>query len=252
MKLKPRAKRDEDIWKPLRTSLSMNTEPYLEMHTVEFDNVYTSTGEVKPPELCMATVPAHVARLCKDSSGDNVKLTKSLLNTEPVPHLTAFMFPTLYFKVTGISKSALTQLDRHGVGVVYMQGSGRTRVRAQYVYPTYHYIKDKEMVTQLLQEDEHDRKYTNERYLARREFFKQNIKGHLEDCRRMLPIDFAAESWIVCNATALRNIFIHRLDKSAEWEVRRVVWLIWDLCIQKYPQFFEDLVTFNNLGDLNG
>lgn len=64
-------------------------------------------------------IPGYAARMSHGSTGDaeaNVKLTKKLLSFNPA-HKTPFEFMQWIFKITGISKSCLTQMDRNRVGV---------------------------------------------------------------------------------------------------------------------------------------
>jgi thymidylate synthase (FAD) len=60
--------------------------------------------------------------------------------------------------------------------------------------------------------------------------------------RRLMPVGWSTSAYMYVNARSLRHFFGLRLDKSAEWEIRRLAYLLFNDVMAKAPTLFEDLL----------
>lgn len=222
-----------DPWAYLRKDLYKNVEPSVELlgHTV-----LKLSGVAIPPDA----VPGHTARMSYQSEGtieDDVRLTKSLLGRTPVAHTGPFENFQWVFKITGISKSCLTQFDRHRIGVGFVQMSGRfmDRNKTGFVYNLYDYFDEIDARAALLSDSDHYEE-SMKRYNQLREW-----KATKQDARKNLPVAMASGTVVNLNTVSIRNFFNLRLDKHAEWEIRRMAKLMFDKCDAIAPAHFFDM-----------
>lgn len=231
-----RYKEVKDPWVYLRQDLYKNVEPDVELvgHTSIWDT--EEVNAIHPDRI-----PGYIARMSHQSEGtkvDDVRLTKSLLNMKPVPHTTPFEFMVWVFKITGVSKSCLTQFDRHRIAsFVQMSKRYMDANKTGFVYNTYDYIKDEHRVRLLLEEFSLLNKTVSEMYNRHRE-----LGSTKEDARKAYPINMSTGTYVIMNTVSIRNFFNLRLDKHAEWEIRRMAKLMWDKCVSKAPAHFQDLI----------
>ena len=62
-----------------------------------------------------------------------------------------------------------------------------------------------------------------------------------------MPVSVSTERQWWINARALRDFFRLRLDLAAEWEIRRLAYMLLDLVYMLTPSLFEDIYEkFNN------
>lgn len=204
---------------------------------VEFVGSTVMVGEghrqIMPNEI-----PGYVARMSHDSKGtpeDNVRLTKKLLTFSP-PHATPFEFMQWVFKITGVSKSCLTQFDRNRIGIGFVQMSGRymdSRERG-FVYTAFEYKPWEEALTGLLFEKE-----ANEDNIRRYETARDILKFTKQDARKRMPMAMATGTYVHMNSRSLKTFFNERLRPSAEWEIRRCAQMIFDIVYSIAPAHFE-------------
>jgi thymidylate synthase (FAD) len=224
-----------DPWARLRKGLYKNVEPSVELigHTILTD----PDGLRISPDA----IPGYTARMSYQSKGtaeDDVRLTKSLLTRTPVAHTGPFENFQWVFKITGISKSCLTQFDRHRIGVGFVQMSGRfmDRNKTGFVYNLYDYITAEEKAANMLSRDSFHYQSCISLYNEIRE-----RGGTKQDARKALPVSMATGTIVNLNTVSIRNFFNLRLDKHAEWEIRRMAKLMLDLCDAIAPAHFFDM-----------
>lgn len=199
------------------------------------------TEKIEPDE-----VPGYTARMSHQSEGTksaNIKLTKSLLNMKPVPHTGPFENFQWVWRITGISKSCLTQFDRHRIGIGFVQMSSRyiDKSDSGFVYNEYDYLSKEERKA-VLEVDSAFNKMISKQYESHR-----SIGVTKQDARKLLPVSFATGAIVNMNSQSMRNFFKLRLDKHAEWEIRRMANAMYRKAIQVAPAHFKDI----NLGERN-
>ena len=221
-----------DKWKHLRKNLFLTVEP--EVKLVAITQPY---GEYK--ELCTTeTLPAFTARASHESKGtkeDDIRLNKTLIKLD---HDTPLQAVEYVFHVSGITKSLQAQWTRHKIGVGWTFRSTRYVPASQnyFVYNTYNYINDEEKVRELLKIDEAIAKKAIELFEKR-----ITLGATKQDARKIMPVFWTTSCYFYVNARALRHLFKLRLTKAAEWEIRRMVSIMFDICMQFTPSLFEDL-----------
>jgi len=222
-----------DKWGHLRDGLFRAVEP-----AVELVAITQPIGKWK--ELCDSeSLPGFTARQSHESKGtyeDDLRLNRDLIKWE---HTTPFQAVEYVFNVTGTSKSVQAQWTRHKIGIGWIYRSTRY-VEAggnRFVYCTYDYIQEEETVKKLLAIDEETAKRAIQAYDE-----KRKLGASKEDSRKIMPVEFATDCYYFTNARALRHLFKLRLAKHAEWEIRRMVSLMFDVCIEHTPSHFEDFI----------
>lgn len=249
-----------DKWKHLRTNLYQNTEIDVKLvgstflfpseyeHMEVLQNNVSYFGSAISPNR----IPGYIARKSYESEptaeGD-IRLTKNLITSEPKPHTVPFEFMTWIFEIDGISKSSLTQMDRHRMAS-FIQQSGRWMDRAEckFVYDSYYEVDDEALVKQWYAEDEAEVQrclveYTARKkrtYVIQKEGVAEIVKYKRQSARRKLTLDFATGTMLAINTLSLRNLLELRMDyKHAEWEIARAAKLMYDKVMTVAPaQFF--------------
>jgi len=226
-----------DRWRHLREGLFRAVEPSVEL--VAITQPVNKWKNLCTPE----TLPGFTARQSHESKGtmqDDIRLNKDLIRWD---HTTPFQSVEFVFNVTGTTKSLQAQWTRHKIGVGWIYRSTRyvSAGGNNFVYCTYDYIDDEETVKKLLVIDEE---------VAKRavEIFEKKISlgASKEDARKIMPVFFATNCYFFANARALRHLFKLRLAKNAEWEIRRMARMMFDVCMEWTPSFFEDLKDLRN------
>lgn len=221
-----------DRWKHLRRNLFRNIEPKIELVLMS-----EPQGRFKKL-LTTETAPGYTARASHESKGttkDDIRLNKFLIKKAHKTPLEAVAFT---FHVNGITKSLQTQWVRHRIGVGWTYRSTRhvPADRNEFVYCTYDYISDKSKVIALLKEDEESAEEAIERFKRKRE-----LGATKQDSRKIMPVFWNTLCYFYCNASSLRYLFSLRLEKDAEWEIRRMSRIMWKIVIKETPSLFEDL-----------
>lgn len=223
-----------DRWAYLRRGLFRNVEPQVELAAVT-----QPVGRFK--DLCTTeSLSAFTSRVCWESRGGDIEkditLNRNLIKRG---HTTPLQAVEYVFYIDGTTKTLQAQWTRHKIGVGWVYRSTRYVPAEQnrFVYPAYDYIDDEEAVKSLLANDETHAKKAIEDYSLRKE-----LGASKEDSRRIMPVMFNTTCFFFTNARALRNIFILRLDKAAEWEIRRLCQMMLNIVLETTPSLFEDFV----------
>ncbi len=232
-----------DRWKELRKFMDLfrAVEPSVELIALTQPLKRLSSQGIKSE-----TIPAYTARHCwesydkynedpKNNYEQDKGLTKSLIKRE---HTTPLQAVNYVFDVLNTSKSLQAQWTRHKIGVGWSYRSTRF-VEASgnnFVYNTYDYIENKEDVMKLLRIDEEVAKRAVEIYGKKRE-----LKATKQDSRKIMPVEFATNCSFFANARALRHLFNLRLEKHAEWEIRRMAAMMLEEVMKYTPIIFEDI-----------
>lgn len=180
------------------------------------------------------TLPGRMARKSYSSKGDDEKLTKRLLKSDP-QHTTPFEFANWVFEIDGISRACMMQLDRHR-HASFVQFSSRyvNSTEQGYVYNLYSYMTPEEAESRLSRDSEHNERCENAYKTA-------IISGvNKQDARKLLPVSKATGTVMSMNSLALRNLFKLRLDKHAEWEIRRMTRMMYDIVKKIAPLHFDE------------
>lgn len=220
-----------DRWKDLRRSLFRNVEPLVEL-------VAITRPVGRFIELCNTeTLPGYTARASHESKGtqsDDLRLNQVLIKKV---HHTPLESVCFTFQVYGISKSLQNQWVRHRIGVGWTFRSTRfvSAGENNFVYCTYDYIDDSKKVRQLLVIDEEIAKKAIEAYDS-----KRILCATKQDSRKIMPVFWNTPCYFYCNARSLRYMFGLRLAKEAEWEIRRMNKLMFEIVIKEVPSLFED------------
>ena len=223
-----------DPWKEIRKGCFGNVEP-----SVELIAKTEPLGDFDIEEL-----PALSASISYGSEVKGIwgakKLNQQLIQKL---HLTPLESVSFNFLVSGISKACGAQLSRHRIGQGHVSLSRRyTKQKSSFIYPLFDYLEDEATVRHLYQVISD----TNRSALSSYKNLLDNDakKG---DARLVMPVSVSTERQWWINARALRDFFRLRLDLAAEWEIRRLAYMLLDLVYMLTPSLFEDIYEkFNN------
>jgi thymidylate synthase (FAD) len=234
-----------DPWKHLRAECFGNQEPEITLEAV------TSPVEVvmKPVNVeefwtNIETLPAWSAAISYGSreklAGANdkqISLNRKLIE---LGHHTPLESIQFNFHVTGISKACGAQLSRHRIGQGHVSSSRRFQSQGMaFVYPLLGYIKTEAEAKAALDIISEVNRQTFEVY----EKLRSDGKLHKEDARRIIPVASSQERIWWINARALRDFFRLRLPRDAEWEIRRLAIMVYNIVNPIAPSLFEDINT---------
>lgn len=231
----------KDPWKELRKNLFRNVEP-----NVELIAITQPLEKLSKQGIESGTIAAYTARHCWESSHkysenpkENNELDKELTkNLIKMGHDTPLQAINYVFDIEGVTKSLQAQWTRHKIGVGwsfrssrFVSGSSNT-----FVYNTYDYIEDEEKVKKLLELDEQ----TNKQAIT---VFDEKIKlgATKQDARKVMPVQFATHCSFFANARSIRHLLKLRLDKHAEWEIRRMSVMILEELMKINPEIYQDI-----------
>ena len=260
-------KRPEDRWKGLREELQLygNVEPEVTLEAVtlplvvrtgwqgkakyhadgerkwrenQFEEIEDIMGEVDWHKVEM--LPALSASVSYGSTDkiENdydrcVALNKSLISKH---HETPFESVMYNFHIKGLSKAAGAQLSRYRAGTGHISASRRFRTaEPQFVYPLLDSMEEVAARSALYELSVVYR----DSYAVYEQLRKRGLKK--EDSRMTIPVASAGERTMWINARSLRHVFQERLREDCESELRRLVWLIWDLVYSLAPSFYSDI-----------
>lgn len=142
------------------------------------------------------------------------------------------------FRILGASRAFTHQLVRHRIAS-YSQQSQRYVDEAEFNYIVPDDINADEKALAVYREH---MEMTRQAYMKLREL---GIKK--EDARFILPNALESQIVFSANFRELRSVFNLRLDKSAQWEIRRVCMEMLKIMQEKAPSVFGDYVI--NEGD---
>lgn len=220
-----------DKWKHLRKNLFRTVDPEIQLVAIT-----QPVGEYK--DLCTTeTLPAFTARASHESKGtkeDDIRLNKTLIK---LGHDTPLQAVEFVFFISGVTKSLQAQWTRHKIGVGWTFRSTRYIPAGTncFVYNTYDYIDEEEKVKELYKIDEAVAKQAIELFDK-----KITLGSTKQDARKIMPVLWATSCYFYVNARALRHLFKLRLAKAAEWEIRRMTTILFDICMKITPSLFED------------
>ncbi len=218
----------------MRKDLFRNEEPQIKLI-----GMTTPTEEMAEIGITPETLPAYTARQSHESEGtyeDDLKLNKKLISWGHHACLEAVQF--VYY-VTGVSKSLAGQWTRHRIGIGWTFRSTRY-VKANknmFIYPALEYLDSEETVRTVY--DVYDREHRRAMDVYE-ELKKLGVRN--QEMRRLMPVGWSTSAYMYVNARSLRHFFGLRLDKSAEWEIRRLAYMLFNDVMAKAPTLFEDLL----------
>ncbi len=137
------------------------------------------------------------------------------------------------FRILGASRAFTHQLVRHRIAS-YSQQSQRYVDEAEFNFIVPDDINASEKALAVYREHI---EYTRQAYIKLREL---GIKK--EDARFLLPNALESQIVFSANFRELRAVFNLRLDKSAQWEIRRVCMLMLKIMQEQAPSVFGDYV----------
>ena len=220
----------KDPWKILRAKLCFgNVEP-----SVELIAKTEPLGDIDIEEL-----PALSASVSYGSEIKGITAEKRLnCKLIEMGHLTPLESVSFNFHISGISKICGAQLSRHRIGQGHVSGSRRFRKQEpHFVYPLLNYIVDEGLAHTIYSIMSLSAKDSFERYSLWMP--SQGVKK--ADARYLIPASTATErNWFI-NARALRDFFRLRLAPDAEWEIRRLAFLVLSIVHMVTPSLFEDI-----------
>lgn len=220
-------------WKHLRQDLFRNEEP-----KITLVGITTPVDEAASLGVTPETLPAYTARQSHESEGtyeDDLRLNRKLVAWGHHTCLEAVQF---VYWVTGVSKSLAGQWTRHRIGIGWTFRSTRY-VKANkntFVYPALEYIDAEDQVLAIYRAYEREHRRSIEVYDELRAMGVRN-----QELRRLMPVGWATSAYVYVNARSLRHFFELRLDTSAEWEIRRLAYLMFNDVMDRTPSLFEDL-----------
>ena len=221
-------------WQYLRQDLFRNEEP-----KIKLIGLTTPTGEMASQGVTTETLPAYTARQSHESEGtheDDLRLNKKLITWGHQTCLEAVQF--VYY-VTGVSKSLAGQWTRHRIGIGWTFRSTRY-VKANknmFIYPALEYVDSEEQVKAVYQAYAREHRHSMEVYEELQALGVRN-----QELRRLMPVGWSTAAYVYVNARSLRHFFELRLEKSAEWEIRRLAYLMFNNVMSIAPTLFEDLI----------
>jgi thymidylate synthase (FAD) len=261
-----------DPWKDLREDCFGNVEPEVKLEGLTVPVAWNDlAGDSEAPgPLALQSgdridnreieiLPALAAGTSYGSreklEGDMERALKLNRNLIKLGHHTPLEAIQLNFHVSGISKACGAQISRHRVGQGHVSASRRFQAQGpRFVYPLLAYIKERQTAEAWLSWLSDVNRYAFERYLVMRGDADQaDLQQtpdtpapadeflHKEDARLAIPVSTATErSWWI-NARALRDFFRLRLAADAEWEIRRIAQMMFNIVYPMFPSLFEDL-----------
>ena len=232
-----------DPWKHLRKECFGNQEPdvILEAVTAPLELMKKRPDE-KEFWSEVEALPAWSAAM---SYGSREKLSESLvkkisLNRKLIQlgHHTPLESIQFNFHVIGISKACGAQLSRHRIGQGHVSSSRRFQAQGMsFVYPLLGYIKNEDEAAAALGVISDLNRQAFEIY----EKLREESRLHKEDARRVIPVASSQERVWWVNARALRDFFRLRLERDAEWEIRRLAIMVYNIVSHVAPSLFEDI-----------
>ena len=220
-------------WRELRQELFRNEEPL-----VKLVGMTAPTAEFAAAGITPETLPAYTGRQSHESAGtyeDDLSLNRKLIKWGHQTPLEAAQF---VFHVSGVSKSLAGQWTRHRIGIGWTFHSTRY-VKANkncFIYPALEYIDSEETVKEVYAVFEAEHKRVMEVYEKLSALGVRN-----QELRRLMPVGWSTSAYVYTNARSLRHFFGLRLENSAEWEIRRLAFLMFNNVMDQAPSLFEDM-----------
>lgn len=222
-----------DKWKHLRQGLFRNVDPEVELIASmqpepKYEKVFTTES-----------LPGFIARRSHESPSDfkgDIRRNRIMRKLE---HTTPSESVGFVLSVNGITKSLQNQWVRQRIGIAWVFRSTRfvPADQNEWVYNAYDYLDDENKVRYELSLDENCAKAAIEFYKGKRE---RGITK--EDSRKIMPVFWNTPCYFIANTQSLRHFFKLRLSQKAEWEIRRLAKIIFEIVYEKTPSLFEDFL----------
>ena len=157
---------------------------------------------------------------------DDVNLVRALIKQDHSP----IEFAWAMFRVSGISRACCDQLTRYRLASFAVQSQRYTNISDnEFIHP----VKVLELAGDSVMAMT---AYQTSLYQA---LIDRGIAK--EDARFYLGIGFSTDLCFACNFRELRHILKQRLDKHAQWEIRKLAKEIYNICADRWPWLVESL-----------
>lgn len=136
------------------------------------------------------------------------------------------------FRIGGVSRALTHQLVRHRIAS-YSQRSQRYVDEGEFDYVVPPMIRDNEKAMVIFKD-----------MMLRSEEAYKELRGlniQKQDARYVLPNATETRIIVTMNARSLRNLLSLRMKKDAQWEIRDLACMMFDLAYELAPQIFGDL-----------
>ncbi|MGD9818803.1 MAG: FAD-dependent thymidylate synthase [Desulfomonilaceae bacterium] len=234
-----------DPWKHLRKDCFGNQEPEVTLEAVtapielfekQIDNAQLWSSVETMPAWSAAISYGSREKLAGDRN-KQISLNRKLIE---LGHHTPLESIQFNFHVAGISKACGAQLSRHRIGQGHVSSSRRFQSQGMsFVYPLLAYIRNEAEAAAALKVISD----VNQKAFEVYEKLREEAKLHKEDARRIIPVASSQERIWWVNARALRDFFRLRLPRDAEWEIRRLAIMIFNIVNGVAPSLFEDVIV---------
>ncbi len=144
------------------------------------------------------------------------------------------------FRIEGVSRACTHQLVRHRIAS-YSQRSQRYVDEGEFDYVVPPSVEESEEARKEFEE-------TMDFLIGKYEKLKE-LGVAKEDARFVLPNACTTTIVVTMNARSLRNFLNVRLEKHAQWEIRKLAQRMYDLVHEVAPPLFEDLQTLRDTGE---
>jgi thymidylate synthase (FAD) len=222
------------------------------------DDSMTGRGDILEPILRPGIKPIEVVGraggICwdKEEKEDYESFVRRVIK---MGHESVIEHASFTFRVEGVSRALTHQWVRHRL-CSFSQRSQRyvKENEVNYVMPPMEYLDGKPSKTHWVPKDARDRARRkiedamNDAWNYYNELINLGVRG--EDARFVLPNACETKMVWTSNARELRHFFKLRMDKHAQWEIRKMAQLMFDEVMKVAPVFFEDLKPLR--GDING
>jgi flavin-dependent thymidylate synthase len=271
----PKFERVKDKWKPLRKGLFGNSEPSVELRAITMPvnkiimpgfgyinrcesvdkDGFIGWEEIEQLPAISAGVSYGATEKLENDSERAIKLNKKLISQK---HFTPFEIVQYAINIKGLSKAAGAQLSRYRHSGHISRSRRFVTAGPAYVYPILDNIDYEDFARERYQSwSKHFRSCQNFYEYLRSP--QPSVKGTgctpeewdktkseyvpmtKEQARGVIPVFSSTERTMWVNVRSLRHIFDERLRADTESELRRLIWMIWDLVEPLSPSFYFDL-----------
>jgi len=232
-------KRVADQWKQLRSDLGLfgNTEPEVKIVAITTPTASEYLLPFKEIEMLPAIAASTSYGSTKRIEGSYtaaVELNKKLVSLGHHVPLEAIQ---INFLIKNLAKSAASQLSRYR-HTGHVSASRRFKTQdPSFVYPLLEDIKDEDRAAAILRKLSYVNMVTFEEY----ESLRNEFGASKEAARMCIPVATATSRYWWTNIRELRHIVNQRCRADTESELRRLVFMIFDLVNVICPSLFEDI-----------
>ncbi len=211
-------------------------------------------NKVKPKVVLVRSTPdpdalvASAAKLCyaSDTSGileDGADSEKFVHKLFTLGHLSPIEHACFTFYIEGVSRAMTHQLVRHRLAS-YSQRSQRYVAHASFDYVVPPQLEGRKVVVDGEEIDAVDyfcetMVMLAQRYSRLNAALGESGEASNQDARYVLPNACETKIFVTMNARELLHFFAERLCMRAQWEIRAVAEMMFDLAKQKFPAAFR-------------